>query len=66
VEAAAGAYVVVVRAAAVVVVTPGFAPVVVVLELVAPPHATSRRGRAPSPIEVKMLRRTGNLLATVR
>jgi len=69
VEAAAGVDVVdvvVVPEAAVVVVTPDFTPVVVLLDLLVPPHAASSRDRAPSPIEVKMLRRTGDPLAIIR
>ena len=44
---------------AVVVVTPDRTRVVVVLELLVPPHAASNRERAPSPVEMRMLRRTG-------
>jgi hypothetical protein len=53
---------VVVPGPAVVVVSLGFAPVVVVLEPLVEPHAASRRDRAARPIEVRMLRRTGDLL----
>ena len=46
-----------VPAPGVVVVTPAPDRVVVVLELLAEPHAISKRDRAPRPVEVRMLRR---------
>jgi hypothetical protein len=66
---AAGADVVdavVVERGSVVVVTPDRTLVVVVLELLAPPHAARTRDRPPTPIAMKMLRRTGDPLALVR